>query len=229
MTYRALLAIVLLLGAPAAPAQQAAEPRTKDEKLSYAIAVEIARRFAGQGWTLDEAMAARGFRDAARGTPALSEDELRAVLKGLQGQARQKAAMDRRIAALANLRSAEAALALNAAAPGVTTLPSGLQYRELATGEGEPEPADARLRLGYVARLLDGREVQRIGADQPAELEAATLLPGLREAAARMRPGARWQVWLPPSLAYGPAGSGGDVGPNEALVVEIHRHRAVRP
>ena len=36
-----------------------------------------------------------------------------------------------------------------------------------------------------------------------------------------MRPGAKWQVFIPAELGYGDRGAGGSIGPNEALVFDI--------
>ena len=36
-----------------------------------------------------------------------------------------------------------------------------------------------------------------------------------------MNVGARWTLWIPPSMAYGERGVGSDIGPNELLVYEI--------
>ena len=36
-----------------------------------------------------------------------------------------------------------------------------------------------------------------------------------------MSEGAKWQVFVPPALAYGPGGAGQNLGPNETLVFEI--------
>ena len=36
-----------------------------------------------------------------------------------------------------------------------------------------------------------------------------------------MSEGSKWEIYLPPTLAYGPQGAGGLIGPNEALVFEV--------
>ena len=47
------------------------------------------------------------------------------------------------------------------------------------------------------------------------------ILPGLREALLLMRRGDRWRIVLPPELAFGEAGAGADIGPNETIIVEL--------
>jgi len=36
-----------------------------------------------------------------------------------------------------------------------------------------------------------------------------------------MKPGAHWQLYLPPDLAYGQRGAGGQIGPNAVLVFDV--------
>lgn len=221
------MALLLTLTTVGQTAQaQTQAPATNDEKLSYAIAVEISRRFAQQGWAIDEEMAVRGFRDSAQGKLALPEDEMRRVLNGLQGQARQRASMDRRIASLMNLRKGEAAMAVNAAAPGVVSLPSGVQYRVLSAGKGTAMGTNDTVRVSYVVRLLDGKEVMRV--DRATSVEREALIPGLRELVDLMPADARWRAWIPPEQAYGVTGQGETIGPNQTLVLDLERHPAAQ-
>ena len=57
--------------------------------------------------------------------------------------------------------------------------------------------------------------------NEPAEFALAGVIPGFGEALSRMRVGDHWQVFVPSELAYGEAGAGSDIGPNETLVFEI--------
>jgi FKBP-type peptidyl-prolyl cis-trans isomerase len=33
--------------------------------------------------------------------------------------------------------------------------------------------------------------------------------------------GSKWQLFIPPDLAYGPRGAGNDIGPNSTIVFEV--------
>jgi len=46
------------------------------------------------------------------------------------------------------------------------------------------------------------------------------VIRGWQEAIPLMAVGARWQVVIPPQLAYGPKGAG-PIGPNQTLIFEI--------
>ena len=57
----------------------------------------------------------------------------------------------------------------------------------------------------------------------PATLAVNTIsLAGLAEALPLMHEGDRWQLAIPPNLAFGPKGAmNGAVGPNQALVMDV--------
>jgi FKBP-type peptidyl-prolyl cis-trans isomerase len=47
------------------------------------------------------------------------------------------------------------------------------------------------------------------------------VIPGWTEALPLMEEGAKWQLFIPPKLAYGEPGAGGLIGPNATLIFEI--------
>ena len=92
----------------------------------------------------------------------------------------------------------------NAGNAGVVTLPSGLQYKVLNSGNAggrRPQPTD-RVSLRYRGLLPDGRVFDHSG-NNGGEVTFALrqLIPGWREALLRMAEGARWELYIPPALA----------------------------
>jgi peptidylprolyl isomerase/FKBP-type peptidyl-prolyl cis-trans isomerase FklB len=105
-----------------------------------------------------------------------------------------------------NAQFAKEFLARNAHAPGVTSMPSGLQYRVLAAGDpavAPPSPID-QVTLRYRVSLIDGTVLDR-SEDHPqqAVFRVNRVIPAWREALLAMRPGAKWQLFVPPDLGYG--------------------------
>jgi FKBP-type peptidyl-prolyl cis-trans isomerase FklB len=47
------------------------------------------------------------------------------------------------------------------------------------------------------------------------------VIPGWREALKLMPIGSKWQLFVPPKLAYGQQGSGRHIGPNATLIFEL--------
>ena len=110
----------------------------------------------------------------------------------------------------------------NAAREEVTVTESGLQYQVLAEGEGASPTLGDTVKVHYTGRLLDGTvfdsSVQR---GEPATFPVSGVIAGWTEALQLMKPGTKFQVWIPSDLAYGERGTGRDIGPNETLTFEM--------
>ena len=103
-------------------------------------------------------------------------------------------------------------LAKNAAANGVVTTTSGLQYYVVKSGPltGQRPTAADTVTLDYEVKLLDGTVIDSSYArGEPLTGGAGDFVPGFSEAVEAMRPGDEWIVWVPPQLGYGMK----DVGP----------------
>ncbi|MEM6329814.1 MAG: FKBP-type peptidyl-prolyl cis-trans isomerase [Planctomycetota bacterium] len=116
----------------------------------------------------------------------------------------------------------EAFLAENAKADGVQVTDSGLQYREIEPGSGEPPKLSDTVRCHYAGTLIDGAEFDSsYSRGQPAEFPVSGVIAGWTEALQMMKPGAKWEVFLPSDIAYGSRGAGGAIGPDETLIFTI--------
>lgn len=110
----------------------------------------------------------------------------------------------------------------NAAKPGVTVLPDGLQYRVLKAGTGKaPTSGDDLVTVTYKGWTIDGKVFDQTPPGQTAQFPAGRLIPGWVEALSLMKEGDAWQIVLPSDLAYGAAGAGPDIGPNQTLVFDL--------
>lgn len=110
----------------------------------------------------------------------------------------------------------------NKAKPGVTTLPSGLQYEVLTAGTGKhPKPTDT-VRVHYKGTLIDGTEFDSsYSRGAPAEFQVNRLIQGWQEALPLMQEGAKWRLTIPSGLAYGDRGAGAIIKPGSTLVFEM--------
>ncbi|MEO0413053.1 MAG: FKBP-type peptidyl-prolyl cis-trans isomerase [Pseudomonadota bacterium] len=101
---------------------------------------------------------------------------------------------------------------------------SGLLYTietQVDTNTASPGPHDAVL-IHYRARLTDGYEIDSsYERNAPARFAMGTLLAGLREGMALMRPGDRFTFYLPPQLAYGARGRDPIIPANAAMIYEV--------
>lgn len=119
-------------------------------------------------------------------------------------------------------QAGEAFLQDNAQRPGVTTLPSGLQYEVLAEGSGAKPGPTSRVTVHYEGRLTDGKVFDSsYKRNQPATFGVNQVIKGWTEALQLMSPGAKWRIFIPEHLGYGARGAGGSIPPYAALVFDV--------
>lgn len=211
----------ILCTGPAGAAETGQLASDKD-KLSYGIGVSVARNFKKQASDVDIDLMIKGLRDALAGDRLLlPEKDLRRVMNAYQTEIRQKATLTRRTAIEENRKKSEAFFAANRAKDGVVTLPSGLQYRVLRAGQGRKPIDSDQVICNYRGSLLDGTEFDASEDGKPASLKLSALIAGWKESMKLMPVGAKWQIFIPPQLAYGERGVGSDIGPNETLIFEV--------
>jgi FKBP-type peptidyl-prolyl cis-trans isomerase len=218
-----IVVLSILLGAISASAADEPALKTQKEKVSYGIGVDVARNFKRLGMDLDADTLLKGMRDGlADGKLLLTEEELRATLMAYQEELRQKQAQIRKAAAENNLKEGEAFLSANKKKDGVVTLPSGLQYKILKAGEGKRPKDTDTVECQYRGTLVNGTEFDssyRTG--KPAIFKVTGVIAGWTEALKLMPVGSKWQLFIPPQLAYGERGAGNVIGPNATLIFEV--------
>lgn len=210
----------------ATAAKPAAAPlalKTDKEKASYAIGANIGKSMKKEGVDLDPAIIARGIKDAFGGGKLLLTDEqAQAALVAFSGAMKKKQEAQLALVATTNEKEGQAFLAANKTKPGVVTLPSGLQYKILTPGTGsKPTTADTIL-CNYRGTLLNGTEFdasEKHGG--PATIPVGGVIKGWTEALQLMPVGSKWELYIPPDLAYGNRQAGPDIGPNATLIFDV--------
>ena len=194
--------VVLSLISFCAGAQTAAPPPpASEEDALYTMGLNLGQQLHQNGVTSAVSMnrIERGIKDGIAGKKALPADQMR-----LQGFLQSAAAA----AAARNAAAAHAFLERNAKAAGVTTTPSGLQYKIIDAGNAaapSPQPTDL-VTLNFRGTLLDGTEFDSSSKPGTAStVQANGVMKAWTEALPLMKPGAKWQLFVPPELGYGPA------------------------
>lgn len=122
------------------------------------------------------------------------------------------------VAATALAMQGDDFLTRNARAPGVVTTASGLQYKVLTPGSGgKPTDSDVALIL-YEGRLTNGTVFDK--SPQPVPMPVAGVVPGFSEGLKLMSKGAKYRLWIKPSLGYG-AEAKGDIPANSTLEFDV--------
>jgi FKBP-type peptidyl-prolyl cis-trans isomerase FklB len=209
--------------APVAKDQKTQVFKDQKAKDGYAIGYQIGEDFKKHKMAVDPDMLARGIRDAlTQRKPLMSQEERRATLVDLQQRVRTAQQQMLQEKAAKNLAASKKFFAENGTKEGVHTLPSGLQYRVIQEGSGPTPKATETVTVHYRGTLIDGTEFDssyRRGA--PATLPVEGLIPGWAEALELMKTGSKWEIFIPPELAYGDQSPGPLIGPNSALIFEV--------
>ncbi|HTN76760.1 MAG TPA: FKBP-type peptidyl-prolyl cis-trans isomerase [Pirellulaceae bacterium] len=207
----------------APPAAEKVDPVKLKADYSYAIGLQIGRGIKADDIEVDLDLLVKGFSDALKGgEPALNDAQLRAAMMGLQAQMQTKMVAKAKAEGDKNKKEGEAFLAANKKKPGVTTLPSGLQYKVLTAGAGKSPKATDVVSTHYHGTLINGTVFDSSKErGEPASFPVNRVIPGWTEALQKMKVGDKWELVIPSDLAYGASGSGQDIGPNSVLVFEV--------
>ena len=121
-----------------------------------------------------------------------------------------------------NLQKGKAFLEKNKKTEGVIELPSGLQYKIIAQGDGPKPSINDKVLCHYKGTLIDGTVFDSsYDRGQPIDFPLNGVIKGWSEALQLMPVGSKWILYIPPELAYGEKGAGNVIGPNETLIFEV--------
>lgn len=194
------------------------------DRISYALGLSMGNNFKSSGI---ESINVKDFADGVAAVfegaqPKMSYDEAKFEIQKFfqELDAKQQAAAAEM--AKVNEAAGQAFLAENGKRPEVTTTASGLQYEVLAEGAGESPAASDQVVVHYTGKLIDGTVFDSsVERGEPATFGVTQVIPGWVEALQMMKPGAKWRVFIPSNLAYGPQGAGGVIGPNATLIFDV--------
>ena len=212
MKLRVIVVLGILFLVSQVNAQEKLVLKNQKEKVSYIIGMDIGGNLKRQSFDIDPNILARGVQDALSGEkPLLSKEEIQETMVAFQKEMMEK-----------QKQRGEAFLSENKKKEGVKTLPSGLQYKVIKAGTGKKPKVNDTVTVNYRGTLIDGTEFDSsFRRGQPVAFPVSGVIPGWTEALPLMQEGAKWQLFVPPNLAYGERGAGGLIGPNTTLIFEV--------
>ncbi len=204
------------------PQNQRNIPISEKEKASYSLGYVNGKglRTGFSEMSMEKFM--EGIETGIAGREArLTDDEINAALQQLQVDMQNRRIAERN--AMIEKNSAEG-LAFQAAyqqQSGVTTLPSGLQYRVLTPGTGDRPKSTDTVVAHYHGTLINGEIFDSsIDRGEPVTFPLSEVIDGWSEALQKMQVGDKWEVVLPPELAYGSEGTR-TIPPGSTLKFEV--------
>jgi FKBP-type peptidyl-prolyl cis-trans isomerase len=210
--------------APALPPIQA-ELKSEKQKGSFAVGYNMGiavRKNIGTD-TLDAAAFLLGMQESLAGKPAsLSAIEQEKAIKVLVGEIQKRQIKKATEVADRNRKKGEDFLAANKKQKGVTTLPSGVQYKVIREGKGKSPKSTDEVEVHYHGTLINGTVFDSsVDRGVPASFPVNRVIPGWTEVLQLMKEGSKWRVVIPSSMAYRQRGFPPKIGPNETLIFEI--------
>jgi FKBP-type peptidyl-prolyl cis-trans isomerase FklB len=217
-----IVTLLVLFLITSSSAQQPKLATTRDS-ISYSIGIDIAKSLKMQGLELNAALLTQAIRDVMSGSKQLLTDQqAEAVLTAFQRQLMLQQQEEARVLAEKNKHEGDAFLEANKKKEGVTTLPSGLQYKVLVMGKGKKPKLTDSVVVHYRGTFVDGKEFDNtVTKGEPATFVVNEVIAGWKEALQLMPVGSRWQLFVPSGMAFGERGAGQLIPPNAALIFEV--------
>jgi FKBP-type peptidyl-prolyl cis-trans isomerase FklB len=205
--------------APALPPELSLD--TDLAKASYSLAYNMSQSMRERlPADIDAEAYAAGAKDGLVGVDRkVSEEEAQRTLTALAEQAQEAA----RVKAEESSKTNSEYLAANAGKDGVESLPSGLQYQVLtAAPEGAKQPsAEDTVEVHYHGTLTNGTVFDSsVERGETIKFPLSGVIAGWTEGLQLMGEGAKWRLFIPPSLGYGERPAG-EIPPNSTLIFDV--------
>jgi FKBP-type peptidyl-prolyl cis-trans isomerase FklB len=199
-------------------------PTNSKAQASYSIGVSMGDQLHHLGLSSDSIVTERltqGLRDALSGKVAMSPHDQENIASFLK--------TTRDSLADTNRAAAKAFLAQNGKKPGIVTTASGLEYHIVSEGSGAPPKSTDEVTVNYKGSLLDGTEFDSsYKRGQPATFPVNGVITGWQEALVLMKPGSKWELFIPPNLAYD-VNSPPAIPPGSMLKFEVELIKVKQP
>ncbi|HOE05574.1 MAG TPA: FKBP-type peptidyl-prolyl cis-trans isomerase [Bacteroidales bacterium] len=187
------------------------------DSASYAIGVQIANNFEQNSIlgdiNLDAILA--GMKDNQAGNPKITVENTDKIVNDYFSKITASKSGDK-------IKQGEEFLAAKEKEPGVVKTQSGLLYKEIKAGAGPSPKTTDKVKTHYRGTLINGTEFDSsYKRGEPAVFPVNAVIKGWTEALQLMKPGSKWELYIPYYLAYGERGAGQLIGPYETLIFEI--------
>ncbi len=216
-TFGSLMAAIMLTGTALAT-----ELETDAQKLGYIFGMGIGSSLKQQDMELDLAALYDAIKATYNGEElAMTPEEAATIRQSIIAKRRTETESERERLAAANATEGDNFLLENHSKEGVQITDSGLQYKVMDLGDGPKPVGTDKVKVHYRGTLLNGEEFDSsYTRGEPISFQLDRVIPGWTEGVQLMPVGSKFMFYIPPNLAYGPAG-GGAIGPNATLIFQI--------
>lgn len=198
------------------------EKSTEMEKVSYLLGFGAGQEAKSIDEAIDLEIYNKALKDGFEGKEsALTEEQAQAVITAYQTRKTEEMKKKFEETAAKNKTDGEKFLAENAKKEGVKTTASGLQYKVITEGSGNSPKATDTVIVNYEGKLIDGKVFDSsYERDMPAQFPLNQVIKGWTEGIQLMKPGAKYEFYIPSALAYGEQGNQ-NIEPNSVLIFTV--------
>lgn len=235
--------LVLLLSACNEKAKEPLDLEDVKTKVSYAIGLSAGSSMSrnlesldGTDLTIDIDIVVRGFAEGINKEAQMDDEAMQKVMNEFRGKVNaamqakrmaEKEAQD--VKSEANKTLSGEYLEANKKKEGFVTLESGLQYKVIVAGEGKSPAKKDRVKVHYKGTLTDGTQFDSsYDRGQPAQFGVSQVIKGWTEGLQLMKEGSKWELVIPPELAYGST-SRPKIPGNSVLLFEVELLEVIVP
>ncbi len=202
-----------------------------EDRAAYAIGMNVGANLKRSNFDVNLDVLMQGMRDEVSGRETkITEQESRAAITEYQRKRMRELAEK-------NQKEGEAFLAENKMKEGVHVLPvtlangqmAELQYKVITEGTGALPGSNDTVTVNYRGTLINGKEFDSsMKRGKPAQFPITSVIRGWTEALRIMKVGSKWELYIPPVLAYGESGRPG-IEPDSTLIFEVELVGAQTP
>jgi FKBP-type peptidyl-prolyl cis-trans isomerase len=218
MKHLTLIFAVFSLTLPLLAQEKSPPLKDQKDKVSYSIGLNIGANLGRQNVEVNPEALTAGLKDGIAGKPQLTQDQIKEVMTAFEKdmQEKQKAAGEK------SAGEGKKFLEENKKKEGVKTTASGLQYKVMKEGTGAQPKGTDTVTVNYRGTLISGNEFDSsYKRGQPATFPLNGVIKGWTEGLQLMKTGSKYQLFVPPDLAYGERTVGADIPPNATLIFEV--------
>jgi FKBP-type peptidyl-prolyl cis-trans isomerase FklB len=192
--------------------------KDQKDKVSYSLGLNIGFNLGRQNVPINPDALVAGIKDAIANKPQLTPDQIKETMTAFEKdmEQKQKAEADK------NAAEGTKFLEENKKKEGVKTTATGLQYKVVKEGTGAQPKASDTVTVNYRGTLTNGKEFDSsYKRGEPATFPVNGVIKGWTEALQLMKAGSKYQLFIPPNLAYGDRAVGPDISPNSTLIFDV--------
>jgi FKBP-type peptidyl-prolyl cis-trans isomerase len=180
------------------------KPKNGMDSISYIIGYDHGEGIRNQGINANPAMVYKGLADALANRKSIFDDTVQSRLIDSFQRVIETREQEQFLNTLQKTKTeGRQFLEQNRKNSDVVVLPSGLQYKIVKIGKGDfPNPSDS-VTIHYRAMFINRTTFDMSYDSGPVGVRLNKLVKGLSEGIQLMKPGAIFEFYIPPHLAYG--------------------------